>query len=421
MRRLYLQIYLTLVGALLVFGLLAALTWVMVQPEERNGQALDGLSLLLSDWLPGPRAEVADQQAALERLAGYFAARLTLRDSGGRLLAVVGEPLPMPHSGHARGGWLRGHGVWALPLTDGRWLLARPQWNQHRGGWLLGLALLALAVAVSAWPLVRRLTRRLERLRNRVERLGEGDLTARVEVEGRDEIADLARSFNRAGARIQTLVEAQRTLLAGASHELRTPLTRIRMAMELLGEQRPKLRHQVARDIAELDSLIGELLLASRLELEQTPRRQAVDLLALAAETAATFTAEVSGEPITVSGDPLLLRRLIQNLLENARRYGGGSAIEVRVEAVSGQRARLSVLDRGPGVPEAERERVFQPFYRGVCSRETGRGVGLGLALVKRIAQQHGGEVCCLARDGGGSRFDVGLPLTPPRADPWPD
>ena len=145
-------------------------------------------------------------------------------------------------------------------------------------------------------PVARRLTRRLERLRAGVETLGAGDLGARVQVEGRDEVADLATSFNRAAARIEAVVGAQRTLLASASHELRSPLARIRVALELMGEGRPDLRDRVARDIAELDELIGELLLASRLQaMEQLEPREDVDLLGLVAEEAARTPAEVSG------------------------------------------------------------------------------------------------------------------------------
>jgi signal transduction histidine kinase len=197
-------------------------------------------------------------------------------------------------------------------------------------------------MAIGAYPLVRRTTRRLERLQARVEALGAGDLTARVEVEGKDEVARLARSFNHAVTRIERLVQAQRTVLAGASHELRSPLTRIRMAVELLpGDHRPELRARLSQDIAELDALIGELLLASRLEaLEQLERMEDVDLLALLAEEGARTAAEVSGTPVCIQGDPRLLRRLLRNLLENARRYASDSLIEASVVPLSPTRSR---------------------------------------------------------------------------------
>ena len=160
----------------------------------------------------------------------------------------------------------------ALPLPDGRVVVARWQ-PRHRPFGLLGaLGLLAIAIALGAYPIVRRITRRLERLQTRVEALGAGDLTVRVEVEGHDEVAQLARSFNHAADRIERLVNAQRTMLAGASHELRSPLARIRMAIELLpSADRPELQARLTQDIAELDTLIGELLLASRLDTLGAP------------------------------------------------------------------------------------------------------------------------------------------------------
>ena len=157
-------------------------------------------------------------------------------------------------------GW-RNRG-WSVALPDGRTLVIRPA-REHRApgyAWIGFLLLVAFAVAIAAYPLVRRLTRRLERLQSSVEALGEGNLAARVAVHGHDEVAQLAASFNRAAGRIETLVHSHRMLLANTSHELRTPLARIRMGIELLpGDADPKRKAELERDIAELDALIDDL------------------------------------------------------------------------------------------------------------------------------------------------------------------
>jgi signal transduction histidine kinase len=252
------------------------------------------------------------------------------------------------------------------------------------------LSLLAVAVGVCAYPVVRRLTKRLERLQRGVESLGAGDLSARVAVEGRDEVAQLAISFNRAAARIEEVVGAHKSLLANASHELRTPLARIRMAVELVKESAdPKRKAGLDRDIAELDQLIDEILLASRLDtLAELEVDEDVDLLALAAEECARYDdAHLDGVPVTVRGDPRLLRRLMRNLLENAQRYGSAPT-EVQI-ARSGQGAEIIVCDSGSGIPVDQAERAFEPFYRRPGSEG---GVGLGLTLVRQIARRHGGD-----------------------------
>jgi signal transduction histidine kinase len=183
------------------------------------------------------------------------------------------------------------------------------------------------------------------------------------------------------------------------------------MGLELANlDARPQLRTQIAQDIAELDELIEELLSASRLEAAaRAPAGTPVELLALLAEEAARVGAECAGEPAVLDGDTRLLRRMLRNLLENARRYAGDAAVEARVERLAG-RLRIVVEDRGPGIPASERERIFEPFYRPAGSAESGRGAGLGLALVRRIAHHHGGEVRYVPRDGGGARFEVDLP-----------
>ena len=419
MRRLYLQIYAAFLGILLLFGVFVSLVWFLAAPAMQGQRMLNGMGALLGELLPAAHRPQEELQATVERLASLFPARLTVRGAQGAVLATVGEALPAPPPHWTHSGWLHARGAGptvAFLLPDRRWVVARMQRPSRAIGWLVGLGLLVIAIALGAYPIARRLTRRLERLQRRVEALGAGELTARVEVEGHDEVANLARSFNRAADRIAHLVTAQRTILAGASHELRSPLTRMRMAVELLPDTvRPALRTRLAQDIAELDALLGELLLASRLDtLDHLEPVEEVDLLALLAEEGARVGAEVSGTSVCCQGEPRMLRRLMRNLLENAQRYAAGSVIEASVGPSPGG-IRLSVADHGPGVPEEERERIFEPFYRPPRLREpSDTGVGLGLALVRQIARHHGGDVRCVPRQGGGTCFEVDLPPSSP-------
>jgi signal transduction histidine kinase len=304
-------------------------------------------------------------------------------------------------------------------------------WSRAPFGFFWTLALVAIAVALATYPIIRKLTRRLELLQNGVEKWGEGDLSIRVPEGGQDEVAFLAARFNIAAERIQTLVESheallasQKSLLANASHELRSPLTRIRMGLELMNAPSSLAsKQEIERNITELDQLIEEILLASRLDARESDLGtvESVDLMGLAAEECARVDAELEvqlaagGEQgseridLSVQGVSKLLRRAVRNLLENARRYGAGS-ITLTLSTRHDQ-ALIRVCDRGPGVPPEFRERIFEPFYRLPGATERDGGVGLGLALVKSIALRHGGTVTCENQPEGGACFVLALPL----------
>ena len=282
---------------------------------------------------------------------------------------------------------------------------------------LVLVVVLFLAIAVGAYPFVRRLTRRLETLKRGVEAFGQGALDRRVPVEGRDEVATLATSFNLAAERIEALVRSHKSLLANASHELRSPLARLKMATSLLSDAAPDereryhLRAEINTDIAELDGLVDEVLLASRLEAAPQPEQlESVDLLALAVEEGARVDASVDGSAANVHGEERLLRRALRNLLENARRYGGGE-IRVELEDKSAAGVEIRVSDNGPGVPEAYRERIFEPFFRLPGHAERAGGVGLGLALVRQIIERHHGRIRCVKPPEGGGCFVISLPV----------
>ncbi|MDL2357515.1 MAG: HAMP domain-containing sensor histidine kinase [Pseudomonadota bacterium] len=283
----------------------------------------------------------------------------------------------------------------------------------HAMGFLVLLIVIALVVAAGAYPVVRRLSGRLERLQRSVEAWGEGRLATRVAVEGDDEVARLAASFNGAAARIEALVGAQKSLLANASHELRSPLARIRMAAELMAQQAPPaIGAELRRNVAELDQLIDEVLLASRLDAVGAglPPPEQVDLTGIVAEECARVGAALEARALGVMGEPKLLRRMVRNLLENAVRYGAGSAVAVRLDAADDATLRLDVRDAGPGISEPERERIFEPFYRIAGASEAAGGVGLGLSLVRQIARHHGGDAKCLPNGAAGCCFRVTLP-----------
>ena len=447
MRSLYLRIYVTVLVALALFALVSG--WLVQRhfDQERERFVASGQERvaawgeLLQRSLPGADAAPAQQAEALNEWSERLRLPLALDDAQGTRIGASdsfqrreAEGGPGPRRAQP------------VRLDDGRtlWVLRpqlRPRGPGMGGGppagrprpgepppmpWWpgamppgsLGVAALLLvlfaAIAAGAWPVVRRLTRRLEALKRGVEAFGAGALHQRVAEDGRDEVAALGASFNRAAARIEALLRSHQSLLANASHELRSPLARLKMAVAMIEDappaQRDALRREIHANIGELDALVDEVLLASRLDAGAAALRQdPVDLLALAAEEAARFHADAEGEALQVSGDEKLLRRALRNLLENAQRYGGGD-VAVRVQRAADGRAELSVCDRGAGVPDAYRERIFEAFFRLPGHAEREGGVGLGLALVRQIAMAHGGTVRCEPRDGGGSCFKLVLP-----------
>jgi signal transduction histidine kinase len=395
MRRLYHQFYLTIIASLIAVVLAAGALWRFAPNDTTADQTLEVAGELVSPHLAALDADPAAQQQAIDRLYARLGIDLALFDKDRRPLAASGRAVPYPPWRRETGGWIHGRNgpAWAIRLPDGRWLVAGAPARHRRpvAGVLGFLGVIALVVAICAYPLARRLTRRLERLQAGVESLGDGKLSARVEVEGQDEVARLAESFNRSAARIEDLVSTHKMLLANTSHELRTPLARIRLGIELMqGASDPHRRAQLQKDIADLDGLIEQILLSSRLDaVGSVGVREEVDLLALAAEEAARYEhSSAIGHSVTVAGDRGLLQRMVRNLLDNAERHGA-PPIRIDVELEGGD-AVVTVSDHGPGINESDREHIFTPFYRAPGSK--GGGVGLGLVLVRQIARQHGGD-----------------------------
>ncbi len=406
-RRLYLRIWLAVVGGMAVLTL--AVGWAWRIAAEQNA---------LSQPAPPPR-EVVLLDASGQTVLRGLAIRVPPAAGAppGKLeFSVEGEDGQMPHTlqfsprMHPPGGERDRRGGPEVAF-----------WTRPPFGFLWMLGIVGIAVAVGVFPIIRRLLQRLETLQRSVQRFGEGDLSVRVPEHGQDEVADLARQFNAAAARVETLVKSHKSLLANASHELRSPLTRIRMGLELMqgSTPSPAFRSEILRNIAELDQLVDEILLASRLDAREADvgTVESVELLGLAAEECARVDAELDAgacaDGLEVMGVAKLLRRALRNLLENARRYSQGE-ITVLLQR-SGPWAEVRVCDVGPGVPPAQRERIFEPFYRLPGASERAGGVGLGLALVRSIAERHGGSVRCEDRPDGrdGACFVLVLPIGP--------
>jgi two-component system sensor histidine kinase CpxA len=265
-------------------------------------------------------------------------------------------------------------------------------------------ALILAAVAGLFWLLARNIASPVRRLAATVNRFGAGDLAVRVHSSRRDEIGNLSRAFDRMAERIATLLTAERRLLQDVSHELRSPLARLTFATELVrtAEDREAAVARVKKEIARLSELINALIEMTRAEGDPSLHRMAeIDLSELVrqvtedyADSAIHLKVPPGRQRLTILGDRELLRRAFENVIQNAIRYSAaGAAVELATEPLDSA-VRVSVRDRGPGVPEEALARIFEPFYRVDTSRtEATGGVGLGLAIAARAIALHHGKI----------------------------
>lgn len=284
---------------------------------------------------------------------------------------------------------------------------------------LLAAAVIALSGA-AGWWLARRITGRLVRLTSVAESVAEhGRLDVPVPVAGRDEVARLGRAFDDMLGRLASAVQDQQRLVQDAGHELRTPLTSLRTNISLLkrfDELPPDAREELLADLAgearELSDLVNELVDLAAGQGDDDPLSE-VSLAEVAEKAAASARRRTGREiivrttrPAVVEGRPAALNRALTNLLENAAKFDAGGTDPIEV-VVTG--ARFEVLDRGPGIAEADLTRVFDRFYRAPAARGL-PGSGLGLAIVREIATAHGGHAFAAHRPGGGATlgFTVG-------------
>ncbi len=442
--RLFLKLYLTLVIA--VLASLTVATMGLRSLWKVGGQDPHEVWTAVRDYvdrLPEQTPEML--KASLPELSDKLDRALVVFAPDGQVLAFTGEhpfadsldelrppqfdgPDAELHRERPPGEGPGRHGPQLLTAPDGRVLAMRPLFKHQPNDPMLFMVrtnlILFVILAIACWPIAHLITVRTERLRRAVEKWGKGDLRARANLEGQDEIRDVARAFNQAADRVESLLQQQHRMLASASHEFRTPLTRIRMALDLLrgpegrDEYRDRLFVGATQDIEELDGLVGDLLLTARAENpSHGPGHVPVNLTALLAEEAGHLKIPVQGDSAILHGDARMLRRMCRNLLDNAVKYGQPERrAELQIEAGW---VVLDVSDQGPGIPDSEKDKIFEPFYRPANHREaTHGGVGLGLMLVRQVAMFHGGEVRCLDRPGGGTLFRVRLPLpTAPSED----
>jgi two-component system osmolarity sensor histidine kinase EnvZ len=277
---------------------------------------------------------------------------------------------------------------------------------------LLAFAATIILSLLTALILARRISKPLALFSHAAERIGQGNIPEALPETGIRELSSLAHTFNQMALQVRELLANRTTLLAGISHDLRTPLARMRLAIEMLPDNTdPKLLARLQHDVEDMNRLIGEFLSLSRDLQKETA--QNIDLNALLDELAdnarsggAQVVWQARGEAKITAG-AMSLRRILDNLLGNAVRYGDGKPVELKLE-MSESKTMIHILDQGKGIPPQELENVFRPFYRVETSRsQTTGGSGLGLAIARQLAEANGWKVELLAREQGGMEARV--------------
>jgi len=384
--------------------ILSAKTWVELPPQTRKDFELElirehqfmlfeDVSPLAERTIPLPYLELLDD-ALSARLGETVSVKMTDLDTtwfwadipaGGKLIRI-GFPK-------------------SRLLTDPTTML------------LLALIATVLFSLLTAYILARRITRPLAHFSQAARRIGAGSIPEDLPHSHVQELAELAATFNQMALQVRELLANRTTLLAGISHDLRTPLARMRLAVEMLPDNSdPKTVARLRRDIEDMNGLIGEFLTLSRDLQQEAPEK--IELKAMLREMAEEKNAQGAQVAchvppgLSVRAGPLALHRVLQNLLGNALRYSDGKPVQIEARR-SDNEALIQILDRGPGIPPHEIEKVFRPFYRIESSRnaDTG-GSGLGLAIVQQLCTANGWQVALHPRDGGGTAAELSLPLS---------
>ena len=429
------QVFYRAIGVPLAQQLATTVNRLEGLPPERRGAGLPRFTGPRLRLALQPRPSLAEEDSAgwrgalltrlLRRELGETRPlRLALSDAPG---LAAGMP-PGPGAAMPRGPRLRRHmaeiglpperGVWIqveIALDDGRWLAVERHLPRELFlsplRLMVSLSVLLLAAIVVSLLAVRWLTRPLARLAGAAERLGRDLDQAPLAEDGPDEVRRAVGAFNTMQARLQRLVNDRARLLAAISHDLKTPLTRMRLRSAMLDDT--ALRERLEADVDEMARLVETTLEFAR---DATGEESVVplDVDALVGSLQADY--EETGQQVEVEGHAAMpypgrtsaLRRALANLVDNALAYAGTATIEI---ADTARALELRVLDRGPGLPDDELERVVEPFQRGEVSRSRATGgTGLGLAIVRDIARVHGGELALANRPGGGLVVTLRLP-----------
>ncbi len=449
-RRLFWQVYLHGVLLIVVVAVSAGLVNLAVGVPPWRVAYGEWLRSYLEARLPALQQDPGALAQDLRHARNVVGIAVSVYGPGGRLIGSnVDPPLPPPPPeqlaalGERPVPLTRYHLGLLIPLhvapgVQGFAVVKHfllPQHVVHTIGVMLFILGLLALVSI---PLARGISRPIERLTAAAQRLGSGDLSARAGFTGRGEVGSLAVAFDDMATRLERVVRGEKELLANVSHELRTPLARIRVALELAGEgDERKAREclaEIGADLGELERLVADVMTAARLDLSAgragdgagVPplHRAAMDVRVLLDDSAARFRAThpdhplevaVTGTPRPLEADAALLRRALDNLLDNAAKYsesGGPVRLSARGADGSGAALVVEVHDRGIGIDPADLPHLFTPFFRTDRSRARGTGgVGLGLALARRIVEAHGGRLEARSAPGAGTVFSITLPV----------
>lgn len=429
-RRLVLRVY-AFVAAI---AIAATVAFLILPRVMRGGRYLEPQAALFQYNVE--RWSLKQQQkflATMKRIEARLRGKLTLYGNDGSIVySTVTPPLDPPSEGEREAlreeKWALSTGRIVVRSDDGTLLgVYHPNRPKFPWGQIIPaiVVMLVLIGAASLW-FSRRLARPLESLADAARRFGEGDTSARAKLARRDELGEVGAAFDHMAERTESVMRAQRQLMADVSHELRTPLSRIRVALELAAEDPTAAKDvlaDVGTDLDEIDTLIGDIMTTARLDGQPTLDRRATPIGELIERAASRFAhrhprrqldLRVDGSELDVECDAVLLRRALDNLLDNAAKYSDAPITLAVTVAPRPARTHVTfeVIDTGIGMTAEELERAFTPFWRADSSRtrKTG-GVGLGLALARRIARAHGGDVVLSSEAGRGTTARLEVPL----------